>query len=201
MADPFPRYDVLDKRDTPSWNDRTRKVIDARMSLKEETCGDFDDTRLATLRRLVSRVAPQPERRAPANTVAIVLARIAADAGDGFRPAGLPRIRECWLAGLDAIDAEAMKRHSRPFARLDDETTDSLLERIASGDTLPEVWSRFSSRQFWQWRVLPDVVSAHWSHPSLWSAMGFGGPAAPRGYVRLDANRRDGWEAREEPRA
>ena len=50
---------------------------------------------------------------------------------------------------------------------------------------------------FWCWRLLPDVVAAYFSHPSAWSMMGFGGPAAPRGYVRLEANRRDGWEAAE----
>jgi hypothetical protein len=27
--------------------------------------------------------------------------------------------------------------------------------------------------------------------------MGFGGPASPRGYVRLDADKRDPWEAAE----
>lgn len=35
MADRFPNYDVLAKRDTPSWNEQTRKVVDGRMALTE----------------------------------------------------------------------------------------------------------------------------------------------------------------------
>ncbi|MGH6677602.1 MAG: gluconate 2-dehydrogenase subunit 3 family protein, partial [Bradyrhizobium sp.] len=36
-----------------------------------------------------------------------------------------------------------------------------------------------------------------YAHPAAWSEIGFGGPASPRGYVRLGANRRDEWEAAE----
>ena len=35
MADRFPDYDVLAKRDTPSWNAQTRKVIDDRLATAE----------------------------------------------------------------------------------------------------------------------------------------------------------------------
>ena len=37
---------------------------------------------------------------------------------------------------------------------------------------------------------------AYYAHPSAWNEIGFGGPASPRGYVRMDFNRRDPWEAR-----
>ena len=30
----YPGYDVLSKRDTPSWNDKTREVIDARLAVE-----------------------------------------------------------------------------------------------------------------------------------------------------------------------
>jgi len=199
MTDPFPHYDVLDKHDTPSWNDKSREVIDRRLSLREENAA-FDATQMATLRRLVPRIAPQPERRPPANTVAILIRKIAANSGDGFRPPDLPQVRECWQRGLDAIQAEAMVRHDRAFAELDDDAADSLLRLIERGDAAADAWVGVPPQQFWKWRVLPDVLSAHWAHPSLWSAIGFGGPASPRGYVRLNANRRDGWEAKEEPR-
>jgi hypothetical protein len=47
--------------------------------------------------------------------------------------------------------------------------------------------------------VLHDVINAYYAHPTAWSEIGFGGPASPRGYVRLDAGRRDPWEAAEAP--
>ena len=33
--------------------------------------------------------------------------------------------------------------------------------------------------------------------PTAWNEIGFGGPASPRGYVRMDFDRRDPWEAAE----
>ena len=53
----------------------------------------------------------------------------------------------------------------------------------------------------------PSIITRHgrpeaapglyYSHPTAWSEMGFGGPASPRGYVRMELDRRDPWEAAE----
>jgi hypothetical protein len=40
-------------------------------------------------------------------------------------------------------------------------------------------------------------VTCYYGHPTAWSEIGFGGPASPRGYVRMDFDRRDPWEAAE----
>ncbi len=49
--------------------------------------------------------------------------------------------------------------------------------------------------EFFRLSVLRDIVGAYYSHPTAWSELGFGGPASPRGYVRMDFDRRDPWEA------
>jgi hypothetical protein len=195
MADHFPDYDVLSKRDTPSWNARTRRVIDNRLALSDGV-DILSPGQRATLRAVADRVVPQPEGRPAVNTVAILLEKIGRDASDGFRPVGLPRLREAWERGLDAIEGEAFARHSTSTANLDDDDLDALLGGIERGDTISD-WHALDPKLFWRWRLVPDLVSAYWAHPSAWSAMGFGGPASPRGYVRLDANQRDPWEATE----
>ena len=48
---------------------------------------------------------------------------------------------------------------------------------------------------FFSERVAHDVFAAYYSHPASWNEIGFGGPASPRGYVRMYFNRRDPWEA------
>ena len=53
------------------------------------------------------------------------------------------------------------------------------------------------SKLFFDKRVVHDIAGAYYGHPTAWNEIGFGGPASPRGYVRLDANRRDPWEAAE----
>lgn len=196
MADRFPSYDVLAKRYGLSWNAPTRAVIDERLGLAiDDTV--LGSTRTATLRAIVARIVPQPVDRSPVNATALVIGKIAQDEGDGYRPDGLPRLRDAWTTALDAIEAEARHRHGCAFALLADQDADALLRAVEAGTCDHAAWGSLSSRLFWAWRLIPDIVSAYYAHPSAWSAMGFGGPAAPRGYVRLDANRRDGWEAAE----
>ena len=195
MSDRFPDYDVLAKRGTPSWNASTRRAIDARRALPERSAALAIRQR-ATLAALAERIVPQPTGRPPVNTEAILLDRLSHDARDGYRPAGLPPLLEAWRLGLDAIDAEATARHGQGFASLDADAADIVLRAAERGDCRAN-WHGLDARLFWRWRIIPDLVGAYYAHPSAWSAMGFGGPAAPRGYVRLDANRRDPWEAAE----
>lgn len=52
-------------------------------------------------------------------------------------------------------------------------------------------------REFFQYRIVNDIVKSYYAHPTAWNEIGWGGPASPRGYVRLRADRRDPWEAAE----
>ncbi len=194
MADRFPGYDVLSARDTLSWNAKTREVIDERSALRMPD-GVLTERQLATLTALVRRLCPDPPGRPTTTTLAMIAHTIADDACGGFRHHRLPRTRECWLGGLDAIEAEARARHGTSFAGLGAEDADALLRLISKGDVRAREWDDLPPTLFWHWRVLNDCIGAHWAQPSLWSAMGFGGPAAPRGYVRTGIDRRDPWEA------
>ena len=200
MPDRFPQYDVLAKRYGPSWNATTRSVIEARLALSADP-SVLGPERTETLCAVVGRIVPQPAGRAPVNAAALVIDKIARDAGDGHRPEHLPRTREAWMVGLDAIEAEAQARHDYSFAALDGDQADTLLRSVENGSASHPAWGYVPSAAFWRWRLLPDIVGAYYAHPSAWSAMGFGGPAAPRGYVRMGANRRDGWEAVERQHA
>src|SRR5690606_27594232 len=110
MADPFPAYDVLQKRGSPSWNEPTRAAADARLALAERE-DVLDAAQIVTLRAVAARVVPQPAGRPPINLVAMLLDKIAdGDSDDGYRHAALPCARTAWRHGLDAIDAEARAR-------------------------------------------------------------------------------------------
>ncbi len=196
MTDRFPGYNVLAKRDTPSWNEKTREVIDRRMVMIERS-DVLTDAHVATLGAIVQRIVPQPENRAPVNAAAILLEKINEDAGDGYRLSTMPRVQDAWRQALDAIDAEAIKRFDKGFADLGGAQADEILKAVESGEATADEWARLEPQDFWKWRLIPDIVSAYYAHPSAWSAMGFGGPASPRGYVRLRQDRRDPWEAAE----
>jgi hypothetical protein len=192
----YPDYDVLAKRNGPSWNDKTREVIAHRLSVTA-TPLFFSADEFAALSAIAARIVPQPTTRPPIPVGALVDRKLHADISDGYRPAEMPRQREAWRRGLRALDAEARTGSGRPFAQLADTEQDQLLQRAEAGDLKAPDWGDMRCDSFFKRRLLHDIVLAYYSHPTAWSEIGWGGPASPRGYVRLDTNERDPWEAAE----
>jgi hypothetical protein len=198
MADRYPGYDVLAKRNSPSWNEQTRQVIDARVALDANEHRFFSDTEWPTLLAICSRIVPQPEHRArPAPVAALVDQKLHEDARDGYRDSRLPHLREAWRRGVRAIDAEAQSQHGVRFHQLNSQQQDILLTAVQQGRVQSPAWGDMSPQLFFTKRLLHDVVAAYYACPVAWNEIGFGGPASPRGYVRLSYDRRDPWEAAE----
>lgn len=198
MPDRYPGYDVLQKRNSPSWNDQARAVIDQRMAIDPVHHAFFTDAEWPTLRAICDRIVPQPPDRAqPAPLAAMVDEKLHNNSGDGYRDARLPPMREAWRRALAAIDAEAMSRYGRRFHELGALLQDDLLKAIQNGEVDEKAWGDMPAKIFFEKRLLHDIVSSYYAHPVSWSEIGFGGPASPRGYVRMYFDRRDPWEAAE----
>jgi hypothetical protein len=190
----YPGYDVLRKRHSPSWDETTRRVIDERLAASRGPTF-LDDAAWRTLDALCGRIVPQPADRPPVPLAAFVDARLQRNQRDGYRDARLPPLRDAWQRGLAALDAEAQSRYNVPFHRLDHNEQDALIEKMQAGELTDAAWQGMPPQVFFADRVLHDICAAYYSHPASWSEIGFGGPASPRGYVRLVAGRRDPWEA------
>ncbi len=198
MSDRYPGYDVLQKRDSPSWNQQTRAVIDRRLAINPDHHCFLSDTEWTTLRALCDRIVPQPpDRQHPVPIAAMIDAKLDHNARDGYRDARLPALREAWRRGLAAIEEESRTRHGRGFHALAPADQDELLETIQHGHTQHAAWGTMPPDVFFAKRALHDIVGAYYAHPAAWNEIGFGGPASPRGYVRLNFDRRDPWEASE----
>lgn len=196
MPDRYPGYDVLAKRDTLSWNDKTRQVIDQRLSLPNRP-NFFTADEFATVDALADRIVPQPPTRPRVPVATLVDHKLTLDHADGYRSPVMPRQREAWQLGLRALDAEAQAAHAGPFRTLPTTQQDALLVRLSQGDMQHPAWEGMKPKTFWSQRLLRDIVLAYWSHPTAWNEMGWGGPASPRGYVRTGYDERDPWEAAE----
>lgn len=197
MTEPsrYPGYDVLAKRDTPSWNARTREAIAQRLATPNVP-RFFDANTWAIADALCRRILPQANEADPVPLVALLDAKLLANHGDGFRKASMPYMREAWRRGLVAIDGEAKARHGgRGFVILTDAEQDALLRAMQSGEVNGDRWSGLDARTFFERRILVDIPALYYAHPKAWNEIGFGGPASPRGYVRLDGDRLDPWEA------
>lgn len=195
MSGRFPGYDVLAKRHSPSWNEKTRQVIDQRIAAPREPRFLTEDE-FRTLAAVCARIVPQPENRPPVPLAALIDTTLFEDKRDGYRDHRLPPLRAAWRLGLAGIEAEARRRHSVGFAELEDAERDALL-RAAQDGKIAADWGGMPPDVFFTKRLVPDIVSAYYGHPTAWNEIGFGGPAAPRGYVRMDFDRRDPWEAAE----
>ncbi|SAK55806.1 gluconate 2-dehydrogenase (acceptor) [Caballeronia hypogeia] len=192
----YPGYDVTMKRDTPSWDEITREVIDARLATPTEP-RFFDAVQWIALNALCACIVPQDRERDPAPLPALLDAKLVKDTGDGYRDARLPSMRDAWRIGLAALDAESRARHELPFASIDRDAQHALLRDMQEGKLNHAEWRDMPAALFFSMRVLHDICGAYYSHPRAWSEMGFGGPANPRGYVRMVFGRRDPWDAAE----
>ena len=193
----YPGYDVLAKRDTPSWNAKTREVVEQRLATPNVPCF-FSAEEWAIADALCRRILPQTDEGDIVSLVALLDAKLLADHGDGFREASMPYMRDAWRRGVAAIDGEAKARHGgRGFADLADGERDALLRAMLGGEVSGDRWSGLDAKAFFERRILVDVPALYYSHPKAWNEIGFGGPASPRGYVRLDGDRPDPWEAAE----
>ena len=193
----YPGYDVLAKRDTPSWNEQTRMVVDRRLAVRREP-RFFSALEWQTLAAVCDRILPQPKDRPPVPLPAYVDEKMWLGRGDGFRHGGMPHPGEAWQRGLAALDAEAAQAHGGSrFHELGPADQDALLRRVEAGEVTGPAWGGMPPRIFFSLRVVHDVVSAYYAHPTAWNEIGWGGPASPRGYVRMGFDKRDPWEAAE----
>lgn len=198
MSDRYPGFDLWAQRDSASWNAQTRAVIEERLRLSWEP-QFFGPEEWRTLLAVCDRIVPRPGGRPRLAAAVLVDRKMAADKGDGYRDARLPPMQEAWRRGLRAVDAEAMAAHAQTFAALKGADQDALLRAVQAGHARTPVWGDMPPALFFQDRVLHDVVAAYYAFPAAWEEIGFGGPASPRGYVRMGFNRRDPWEGVEAP--
>ena len=104
--------------------------------------------------------------------------------------AALPPQGDAWRRGLAALDVAARQAHGERFHDLTPDRQDGLLCRMQNGELAGPEWGGMPSKLFFEHRVIPDITHAYYAHPVAWNEIGFGGPASPRGYVRMDYDER-----------
>ena len=194
LQSPYAGYDVLAKWDSPSWDELTREVIRKRLvEIPERRF--FSETEWRTLEAVAHRLVPQPDRSHPIPIVPWIDEKLHQDQRDGFRYQDMPVLRDAWRRGLEGIDQESHRRFGVNFASLSGAQQDAVLLAVQRGDVAGGVWERLPAPRFFSTVLLKEVVGEYYAHPIAWNEVGFGGPASPRGYVRLGLDQRDPWEA------
>ncbi|WP_222432286.1 gluconate 2-dehydrogenase subunit 3 family protein [Leekyejoonella antrihumi] len=180
MIGRYPDFDVMSAVDT--WDHATKKVVLARL----EPSGPmrfFDTEQEKTLRAFCDVVLAQDsEPRVP--VAESIDEKMASGQLDGYQYADMPDDRETWKAVLGGLDQTAGARGGHSFAEATLADQEAIIEDFSTGKLSGGIWDQLDPKRAWS-VCMRAVLSGFYSHPWAWNEIGFGGPAYPRGFMRL----------------
>jgi len=193
----YPGFHTLDQK--KFWDAKTREVVVDRVE-NVPPIRFFNSEERVLMEALCSHILPQDDRD-EAHTIPIVPQidkRLFDDTHDGYRFEDMPPDREAYRLGLKAINEMARQLHGTGFTQLKYRAREELLQSLHDGDPVPahEIWNRMPVERFWM-LLVQDCADAYYSHPWAWDEIGFGGPAYPRAYMRLERGEAEPWESEE----
>jgi hypothetical protein len=181
----YPDYDVLANAD--HWDPVTRKAVLERVH-EVPPIRFFDAREVACLRPFLDVVLAQDrEPRVP--VLELVDKKLYEGRLDGYRYVDMPEDPETWRLVATGLDDEARRRGANDYGTAPDATQYDIVDALSRGEVSGGVWERIDSSKAWS-VVTRGALSEFYSHPWAWNEIGFGGPAYPRGYMRLQSGPR-----------
>jgi hypothetical protein len=180
MIGRYPDYDVL--AEESSWDEVTRDVVKGRLA-PHQGLRFFTSEEEPTLRAFCDTTTAQDaDPRIP--VAEMVDAKLAGGQLDGFRYEDMPDDRGTWRLLLRGLDEAASARGSDRFSALEPAERESVVEQLANGKLAGGTWEELNVSRAWS-VCMRAILAAFYSHPWAWNEIGFGGPAYPRGFMRL----------------
>jgi hypothetical protein len=195
----YPRFSTLSQ--SPFWDEATRTVVNQRVttppSMKFFNAQEWTFW-TAVFDHLIPQTDRDADRRIP--IVAPLDHRLHLHRTAGYRYEDMPHDRDVYTTfGIEAINQEAQHHYGGEFLLLPHLHQDMILKAIH--DRCPEaaknIWRKMSVHRFWQ-LIMGDAIDAYYAHPWAWDEIGFGGPAYPRAYTRLERGEPEPWEVEEQ---
>lgn len=182
----YPGYDVM--AHAGAWDPHTRSIVERRLRPPAKPAF-LTPQEAQTLRAIVSHLLYEDRDDILGYVLSHIDQQLGSPPGEAQRKEGMPprpqRVRE----GLAALDKLAVRKHGAPFADCVVPEQFAVLAALQKGSR--------HEKEFFE-TLLALAVEAYASHPAVWSEMGYGGPAYPRGYYRIEAGVTDPWEAKAE---
>jgi hypothetical protein len=194
----YPKFSTLSQR--RYWDATTRRLVEQRVNAKKPI-RFFTEAEARTMLAVVDRILPQ-EDRTEARRIPIlpeIDERLYENRLDGYRYIDMPPDQEAYRIAARAFEQMARELHGRGFDELGVREQEEILKSVH--DTKPaaakELWARMNVELFWA-LLVTDCCTAYYAHPWAWDEVGFGGPAYPRGYMRLEEGEPEPWETGEQ---
>jgi hypothetical protein len=193
----YPGFSTLSQ--SAFWDDATRQVVTHRVNStppRQFFSAEEWDFWTAVFAHLIPQTDRTPNRQIP--LVAPLDHRLWINQTAGYRFENMPQDRGAYRMGHEAINKEAEHRYSAGFLALPYQQQDIVLKAIHDGkpEAAADIWQEMSVHRFWQ-LIMGDAIDAYYAHPWAWDEIGFGGPAYPRAYTRLERGEPEPWEVEE----
>jgi hypothetical protein len=185
---------------SPFWDATTRAIVEERVQHPPQRQWFSEDAWkfwTVVFDHLIPQTDRTPERQIP--IVAVLDKRLAKNQTLGYRYADMPHDRDVYEIGRKAIDLEADQRFAGSFVLLPYRQQDEVLKALHDGkpQAAKDIWRKMSVKRFWE-MLMTDAIEAYYAHPWAWDEIGFGGPAYPRAYTRLERGEPEPWEVEEQ---
>jgi hypothetical protein len=193
----YPGYSTLKQK--RYWDAATRRVIEERVS-KQKPIRFFTLEEARTMEAVVDRILPQDDRidERRIKILPDIDERLYQNRLDGYRFEDMPPDQEAYRIAARAFEEMAQTLHGRSFHELTVREQEEILKSIheAKPRAAQDLWKRMNIERFWT-LLVTDVVTVYYAHPWAWDEIGYGGPAYPRGYMRLEEGEPEPWEVEE----
>jgi hypothetical protein len=188
----YPDYDVMSEQE--AWDSHSRSIVASRL---EGVHGYKSLTLLEAemLRAICSSLAGDDRTDIIQFVLGHIDRSLDAPTGESERKPSVPKARELLHIGIKRLDQWSVSEYMRPFIDLTETEQLSIITALSEGKLPLSGDLDFPQKAFFN-RLLSWTVESYYSHPTVWSEIGYGGPAYPRGYVRANIGQLDPWEAR-----
>ncbi|MEV3158250.1 gluconate 2-dehydrogenase subunit 3 family protein [Paenibacillus larvae] len=188
----YPNYDVM--REQNAWNEHTRKIVSDRL-FHTHGYHFLSETEAEQLRAWCSLLMDDPRTDVIQYVLSHIDSTLAQNKGEGQRPAGTLEQRDLIRKGLISVEVACQSLYGQSFYQLSQDKQRSFMEQVVEQRIpLSGELAGINQKAFFQ-KLLLLTIESYYSHPKIWSEIGYGGPAYPRGYVRADREHLDPWEA------
>lgn len=186
----YPNYDVLAHQD--EWDEHTKEIVTKRLGpFKFQLLTPWEQE---MVKCLAGHLAYESRIEILTWIAAHLDQQLNSALGEGQRKPGLPPQRELILGGFKVLDDWAKGKFFKGFVSITGERQLEALQALEKGSLEGlDGWNGEKQRGFFK-KLTSLVIEAYYSHPWVWSEIGYGGPAYPRGYVRVELGLTDPWE-------
>ncbi len=193
----YPDYDVIAHRN--EWDDNTKEIVLKRLGPFPEK--RFLEEQEARKLRLIIKHLVYDNRDEIFDWILYFIdQRLHSEIGEFQRKLTTPPEKILIREGLKALDKLSETLYRKSFADTDLKEQFDMLASLQLGKAANIAeWATIPQKDLFN-KLLGVIISAYYSHPTIWSEMGYGGPAYPRGYYRIELPWTDPWEAKQTKR-